>query len=300
MDQPDPLTDIEKYFGEEKTKYIKNKNKGGISNAKGNNYELHYAIYQIAKYAPRVLEHGEEIYILSQAEEFVDDLQLGCIQKNWKFDYQLKNSKQVSWDKGKHPISEDFNDQQKLNSLRGRESKQYLIVSDMALANKLNQSKPSEIAAFSHVEYFSEVGTVNARLLSEKDFHHSINYLCAYPNSSDKLEIVAGLLMTAYKNTSQSKNNIIEILHLARKHNPSCIRIFGTTLPLLEAVKEILNNIPDFDYDLDRGYFKWQYLNGLYTGQLLYDCNDTKFRKFEELILKEKPACFEELEGLLL
>ena len=150
------------------------------------------------------------------------------------------------------------------------------------------------------MEYFSEVDTINTRLLSGEDFRHAIAYLCAYSNSSDKLEFVAGLLMAAYQNTLQPKSNIMEILELARKHNPSYIRVFGSINPISKAVKEILNNIPDFDYDLDEGCLKWRYLNGLYIGQLSYDRNDTKFRKFEVLILKEKPACFDGLEGLLL
>lgn len=300
MDQSGQLTDIEKYFGEEKAKYVKNKNIGGCNNARGTNYELHYAIYQIAKHAPHVLEQEDEIYIFSQVKEFVDDLQLEYPQKNYKLDFQLKNSKQVSWNKGKHPLARDFGDQQELNNYRGKNSKQFLIVSDAALAEKLHQSKPTNIEAFSHVEYFSEADTINARLLSEKDFRHAIAYLCADSNSPDKLEFVAGLLMAAYQNTLQPKSNIMEILQLARKHNPSYIRVFGPINPLSKAVKEILNSIPDFDYDLEKGYFKWQYLKGLYTGQLSYDCNDAKFHKFEELILKEKPACFDELEGLLL
>jgi 3-methyladenine DNA glycosylase AlkC len=106
LDQPDPLTDIEKYFGEEKAKYVKNKNKGGCNNAKGTNYELHYAIYQIARHAPRVLEQEDEIYIFSQVKEFVDDLQLEYPQKNYKLDFQLKNSKQVSWIKASTPLRE--------------------------------------------------------------------------------------------------------------------------------------------------------------------------------------------------
>jgi hypothetical protein len=85
----------------------------------------------------------------------------------------------------------------------------------------LRQSKPANIEAFSRVESFSEVDTINARLLWEEDFHHAIVYLCAYSNSSDKLAFVAGLLMAAYQNTLQPKSNIMEILQLARKHNPS-------------------------------------------------------------------------------
>jgi hypothetical protein len=62
--------------------------------------------------------------------------------------------------------------------------------------------------------------------------------------------------MAAYQNTLQPKSNIMEKLELARKHNPSYIRVFGSINPISKAVKEILNNIPDFDYDLVRGYFK--------------------------------------------
>lgn len=145
---------IRELFGNEVLKYLQDKNRGGISGEKGNTYENFYAIYQIVLLAQEVIETNREINFSSQIFVFVDDLIIDR-KGNTPFQhYQLKNSTSVSWGSGLKSISDDFSKQQALNQSVSRDSDLHLVVSNLELRDKLNDSLPEAIKSFSQVLYF--------------------------------------------------------------------------------------------------------------------------------------------------
>ena len=130
-----------------------------------------------------------------------------------------------------------------------------------------------------------------------------MSYLCARPDQLDKVETVALNLLSTWIDISAPRGEYVEISDLiatAKLRCPSFIRLVGECPTLRGEVEEILNAIPDFRYFIEKGFFSWQYLNGLDSGILAYDCIDPKFGKFQSLVLKQRPSSFDELEGLLL
>ncbi|MEQ8969912.1 MAG: hypothetical protein RIE73_05895 [Coleofasciculus sp. C1-SOL-03] len=79
MYQPEQIQEL---FGKQVLDYLKNKNKGGIVNEKGNTYENFFAVYKISVLSKDVLENEKEIFFASQIMAFVDDLIINDIQEN--------------------------------------------------------------------------------------------------------------------------------------------------------------------------------------------------------------------------
>jgi hypothetical protein len=84
---------------EEERKYLKNKNKGGKSNAKGNRYENYYAVFQIALLLNSYRERLDDVCLATQlSNAFVDDLLIGAENSNKTY-HQIKDVKDLSWNK---------------------------------------------------------------------------------------------------------------------------------------------------------------------------------------------------------
>lgn len=78
------------------------------------------------------------------------------------------------------------------------------------------------------------------------------------------------------------------------------IRSFQTGLDLDPEVKKILFDIDSFTYKISKGFLSWEFMDGLEKGILSYSIETERFQKFQELIKKNQPACFEELEVFLI
>lgn len=92
----------------------------------------------------------------------------------------------------------------------------------------------------------------------------------------------------------------MDILKKAQDSSPSYICSFSQELQLDSEVNEILVKIPDFQYNLTKGFLHWEFKDGLEEGTLSYSLETNRFRQFQELIKKNNPTCFEELEVFLI
>lgn len=201
---------IRELFGNEVLKYLQDKNRGGISGEKGNTYENFYAIYQIALLAQQIIETNQEINFSSQIFVFVDDLIIDRKGSTPLQHYQLKNSTSVSWGSGLKSIADDFNKQQVLNQSVSRDSELHLVVSNLELRDKLNDSLPEAIKSFSQVLYFPYESNLMRVIAQQLDFHTAIEYLCAFENADpDKVECVAMVLLGAWASSGKSGVSII-------------------------------------------------------------------------------------------
>ncbi len=292
---------IESLFGAKALEYLKNKNTGGTSSNKGIKYEDIFAVYQLALLSKCVIESNQEIDILSQCFAFVDDLVIDCKTEAVLRHYQLKNSSNVIWGDGEKTIRDDFHKQYTLNQAISKESEIYLVVSSQELREKLNKSIPNDIKNYSKVLYFCYDNSLPRIIDKEPDFRRSIEYLCAFDNPDpDKLECVASVLLGAWRASDKSIASVIDILRKAQEFIPSYIRSFQTGLDLDPEVKKILNNVDSFTYKISRGFLCWKFQDGLEEGILSYSIETERFQKFQELIKKNRPTCFEELEVFLI
>lgn len=295
------LEQIRVLFDEEVVSYLTNKNRGGTSSEKGNTYENFFAIYQLALLSQIVIENNKDIRCLSQILAFVDDLIIDCQNESPLRHYQLKNSSSVTWGEGLKSISDDFNKQYELNQSISKESEINLVVSDAKLKTGLEASIPAAISGYSTVVYFPYNSSLVGVIQKEKAFQQAIEYLCAFDNPApDKIECVATVLLGAWVSSNKSNVSIIDILRKAQESSPSFIRSFSQEWQLDPEVENILSKIEDFQYNLTKGFLHWEFKNGLDLGTLPYSVDTEQFRRFQEIIKKKQPTCFDELESFLI
>lgn len=291
---------IRKIFGNETLEYLKNKNKGGKANEKGNSYENFFTVYKLALLSKEVIEDGKEILLASQIMTFVDDLIINYVQDNYCQHYQAKNTSNLRWGTGLRSITEDFAKQYELNQSVSMQSELTLVVSDFELRERLANNIPETIAEFSKVDYFYFASSLSKVLKEENKLRKAVEYLCAFDNPEpDKVECVASVLLGAWVSSDKSNISVMELLEKARQFQPSYIRSFDNEeVQLTSEVKTILDQIDSFTYSISRGFLQWQFANGLEEGTLPYSCETENFRRFQERIKRTRPTTFEELEIL--
>lgn len=292
---------IRKLFNDEVVQYLANKNRGGANSAKGNTYENFFAVHQLALLSQSAIEDNKKIHFSSQILAFVDDLIINSEDESTLRHYQLKNSLSVTWGEGLKSISDDFKKQYELNQETLRESEISLVVSSTDLRADLEVSLPAAIKNYSRVIHFHYDANLVKVIEKEATFRQSIEYLCAFDKPDpDKIECVATVLLEAWVSSDKSNISIMEVLTKAQGLTPSYIRSFSKEWKLDLEVEEILSKIPDFQYNLTKGFFHWEFKDGLEEGTLPYSFDTEQFRKIQEFIKRSKPTCFEQLEGVLI
>lgn len=289
---------IQELFENEVLDYLKNKNKGGMVNEKGNTYENFFAVYKISVLSKDVLENEKQIVLASQIMAFVDDLIINDIQENIYQHYQLKNTASLTWGSGLRSIADDFAKQYNLNQAVSKQSEITLVVSNAQLRDRLANKIPQQIAEFSEVDYFYFASSLPKVLQEEQEFSQAVAYLCAFDNPEpDKIECVASVILGAWLSSDKSNVSIREILEKSRQSQPSYIRYFGSQdVQIDPEVKKILDQIQGFTYSISKGFLQWQFANGLEEGTLPYSIETEKFRRFQERVKQNKPRTFDELE----
>lgn len=290
---------IQELFGNEVLDYLKNKNRGGMVNEKGNTYENFFAVYKISLLSKDVLEREKQIVLASQIMAFVDDLIIiNDIQENIYQHYQLKNTASLTWGSGLRSIADDFAKQYNLNQALSKQSEITLVVSNPQLRDRLANKIPQQIAEFSKVDYFYFASSLPKVIQEEQEFSQAVAYLCAFDNPEpDKIECVASVILGAWLSSDKSNVSLREILEKSRQSQPSYIRYFGSQdVQIDPEVKKILAKIQGFTYSISKGFLQWQFANGLEEGTLPYSIETENFRRFQERVKQNKPRTFDELE----
>lgn len=252
---------IQHQFGTKVLNYVKNKRRGGMNSEKGNTYENFFAVFQLELLTPQIIEFNDEIVLASQILAFVDDLIIDRHQAETPLKhFQLKNRSRVSWGQGLRSISDDFRKQYQLNLRINRLSEISLVVSDPKLKTSLELSQPADLKAFCQVQFFPYAQTLAKVIQQHKPLQQAIEYLCAFENPApDKIECAANVLLGAWVASDKSNASAIEILRKAQEASPSYIRTFSSEWEIDPDVKQILDSIDNFSYNLAKGFFHWQF-----------------------------------------
>ncbi|NJM00536.1 MAG: hypothetical protein HC924_17965 [Synechococcaceae cyanobacterium SM2_3_2] len=292
--------DIKSQFNDETLTYLKNKHRGGGNNQKGNTYENHFAVCRIAQCAQAVVEEGRRFLFWSQVLTFVDDLIIEHQEANLRQHYQLKSGSSQVWGSGLKSISEDFRGQKRLNDSQQFNSELGLVVSTEELKKSLEEGIPVDIQPFSQVIWFHYDSSLSKVIDKEPVLRQGLEYLCAVKPTKDKIETVAASLLGAWASIDTSSGvTVDEILDMVRKQSPTFIRLLGPEPEIDPDVKEILDSIPLFRYQLSKGFFHWEFGEGLEEGILMYSCDRPEFRYFQNRVKERRPTSFDELQNLL-
>lgn len=282
-----------------------NRNRGGKNGYKGSRYENLFGAHRAARLISKWIDTGEDALLEWQSDEIVDDLVVRRDSQLSFKAYQLKNSPRVSWTGGDPSIEDDFKDQQRIAVASGyTDIRVRLVCSDSQTASGLSKAVPPSIAGCARALHFP-YDTSAHRLLDgsdwlKKDFAAVSRYAAATAVEASYVAVVlAGALAELYP-----KAWISEIYSQARTMRPELLRSTRTEADALAQLdpqfRDLLNNLPGFNYSVVRGFLHWTASNGAMKGVLSIDCFNPKFNSFQSNIIKQNPKVFEDIEGVLL
>jgi hypothetical protein len=169
----------------------------------------------------------------------------------------------------------------------------FLVVSDKELAEKLSREMPEDIRHFAQVLHFPSSENIADLLRKHGEFEAAVKALCARPGEADKIEAVGAVLLSAWTESGAVAGQLTPVSVLVRKAkgiNPSYIRAIEFCPGIREDAAQILRQIPDFGYSLEKGFFSWNYGGGIDHGILTYDCADPRFERFHIYIVELEPS----------
>lgn len=243
---------VQHNFGDKYVKSLQNIHRGGINNAKGNQYEQYYLLFKIFQLANQEDFDLEQHYLQSQPYAFVDDICYIDKQHNIKHNYQLKNSQgqTATWSK---ELEQRFFYQQRIDIelLKFTQSKNYLIVSDENKA-KNNQQQIKNITEQQHFQcehfpYYEKL----LDLLHDETFKSYLDAVIMPTATFADRDFAVRLILNALNiHTEQSIISIFKQAESDAYPNPFIkFRTISSTLP--EWFQIILNNLQStVDYDV--------------------------------------------------
>jgi len=299
MTQNNNLDVAKEVCGADASVYLANKHRGGKAGGEGVQFETWYAIYNAAKLVRETLLNGlPEPVLWTQTMDYVDDFVISWNEESHYQHFQLKNTENISWTAGAHPIAEDFRLQKLLNEGVGiRSTSTTLVLPGNKKAATLQTSIPENISAFSSVEQFAFGATLNHVLQIEPKLHRALADLCI--NSDyDKVERLGSLFVGAWVSKSGNACNLKEIWNDVLQHEPNYIKI-PSEVDIPEKFSQLLMQIKGFSYTMVNGVFEWSYLESD-SGTFEHSLNSKEFLNFQFTIIANAPSTFEDLERYLI
>jgi len=247
--------DCESYFS-----YLKNKNKGGLNNSKGNTFENHFTIYKIARSFNKFYKE-DNLYFSSQMFAFVDDLVIEQYDehKNNGWFYQIKNVQTLDWSGGTHPLENDFINQRLVSERLGLPSSLGLVVSTDNVFEKLQSTQPDNLK---HVELinFKSANSIPSLIRDNELIRKELIRMCAFENPPNfVLETLAAILLGSWDSSDKKKVSLGEIIENCYRLNPHYIR--GLENKISASLEKLFAAIAGFTYKVEGGYIRWTFNN---------------------------------------
>lgn len=287
--------------------YLANKHRGGVNNSKGNTYENFYTVYKIAQ---EIKNHskGKNTSITSQAYAFVDDLVIEYDRKYKnrrrtrvkKSFFQIKDVSDLSWTSNKvHPLYKDFEIQYSVLKSTNKSCKQYLVVSNKKLHQKLSLSIPKSIRNHTNVEHFETADSLSKLIVDNAVIRNTLASICALKNPTiDKLVTLGTIILGAWDASNKQRVRIADIIESCLDMNPNYIK--GKEQTISEELTNRLKAIKGFTFTVLHGYLSWEY-NKTDKGIMSCRIGSKEFVQFEDYVKEQKEGLsFDQIESNLI
>ena len=295
---------LEKLLGSKAVSRRNAKNCGGASNFKGGRYEEFFGAHRVARLARKLIANQEDALVEWQSDCFVDDFVVRRDHNNSFKGYQLKNSPAVSWGSPDEGIASDFALQQNLSAAEGYvDIRLRLVCSNQSTVNNLTNTLPSSISSWSRASFFPYEERLLHLFKVNPWLAEDFGFLSKHerPTKMD-VEQVATIMMGAWSAKAPTAL-VSEVVEQARNASPTIVRAFGSdadAMTKLQPVfKGILDQLPDFEYEIKRGFLRWRAMGKTMSGVLSYDCFRSEFAKLQSHIISMQPTSFQDIEGVL-
>jgi hypothetical protein len=289
---------VKENIGEDALKSLIHQNRGGDSNARGNNHENYFAVFKLAKSFNDT--PNDDLEITSQDKAFVDDLVVLNKTKNSKVSYQLKDSKAVYWHKTKG-ISPYFSRQYKTDKLYYNldDSETVLVLAQKNVFTLRNKDIPEKISSHTRCMHFPNLDSANKMLLENPDFKNEIEKLCVTPNQTDKLEIIVKFLLGAWFTHNNTEKKISRLIELAKEGvQPDFFKSESNAMELEPQISKILDNIDGITYIIEGDYLSYRY--GDFEGIVRYKLDTPEFKLICNTLIKQQPNTAMDLFSILM
>jgi hypothetical protein len=276
--------------------YLNNKNRGGISNSKGNTFENFFTVYKIAK-AFNDNQDLQKTLFSSQLLCFIDDLVIEQSENKNNWHYQIKDVASIEWNNSDHPLKDDFKNQHEICLNLGIKPYLRLVISRSEIYEHLASNIPKEIEGLVKVVNFETASSLNNLIRNNSLIKEELLKMCALTNPSmDKLNTLAAILLSSWNATNKSRISLKELLDNSYSQNPHYIKGFATKIS--QKLDDILKIVDGFSYIVENGYLKWKYY-GTDDGVLQYRIGSIEFEQWENDLFNATIQTFEDLESFL-
>lgn len=296
---------LEKLLGKKAVSRRSAKNCGGSNNFKGGRYEEFFGAHRVARLARKLITDHEDAFVEWQSDCFVDDFVVRRDHKSSFKGYQLKNSSNVSWNPVSDGIASDFALQQKVSSEEGySDIRVRLVCSDQSVVHNLNATIPPSISAFSRATYFPYQEQLLHVFRDNPWMVEDFGFLSKH-ESPKKIDVeqVATIMMGAWS-TKAPKALVSEVVEQARNASPTIVRVLGSDSDAKQQLQpefqSILSQLPDFEYEIKRGFLRWFAMGKSTYGVLSFDCFREEFTKLQRQVIVMQPKSFQDIEGVLI
>ncbi len=278
---------------EEDKKYLLNKHKGGLANAKGSLYEDYYTVFQIVRCLAQYKSELDSVSFQSQLEDtFVDDLLIAHPKENVY--HQLKNTKTISWSttSSGRTVCSDFENQ--IEDCRARNEQFALKLVYSSIDSNVKDTMPVSIKDFSSTEYFPYQDDLNGLLFISGDFQDALKTISARGDLStmDELSNLARTFLGVWKGFGiHGRVSLSQIVRQATEEVKDFnLAVFPDDV-ISESCKNVLDAIEGLEYHIRGRKIYWKF--GNFTGSDLWS------GELEKRITVEKPLSKKELLVLL-
>ena len=251
-------------LSEEHKTYLANKHRGGLSNQKGNTFEVIYATKEII----RLYSLGVDVdntYVAAQLEDtFVDDFQI-IYDDGLKVYHQCKDTKSLSWKKDeKGEPFYDFRWQKEYSTGNGEDFKLKIVYSnpDCKIHNSLI---PFVIEDVTIKEQFPTYPNLNAILLDSENLQSEIKSILFADRDGhtlDKLSVFVEVIRSEWLELSVP-NRLVSLAEIKNQTITKYGAIINfRDLPdveLSDELKIILDRFPEFSYSVNGHNILWSY-----------------------------------------
>ena len=263
-----------------KDDYLKNKNKGGENNYKGNRYEDSYAIFQIITQIATKPKELMSISFQTQVKNaYVDDFLIE--NKEHRTYHQIKNQQHISWgsEEKEKTIAYDFV-MQKEKSLAEDEAFHLKLVHSDA-ENDLSEKIPLQLKSCTTVEFFEDKENLNGYVLSENAFHENLKMIAADDKSDDNLMNIAMAFLGVWKSCNpMNKVTLLDIIERVKNIKPINL-VIEENISIGEECRKILTSIQGLSYYIKGKMVYWNF--GNFKGSCLWS------EDIEQQIIQKKP-----------
>ena len=260
--------------------YLKNKNKGGENNYKGNRYEDYYAVFQIISQIAVQQTDLMNISFQTQVKDaYVDDFLIE--NQEYRIYHQIKNQQHVSWGdiETRKTIAYDFV-KQKEKSIADDKLFHLKLVHSIAESD-LAEKIPLQLKSCTTVEYFEDRETLNGYVLSDCSFQEKLKMIAVGDKSDDNLMNIAMAFLGVWKSCNPIKKvTLSDILELLKKIKHINL-VMEEDIHISDECGKILNSIQGLSYYVKGKMVYWNF--GKLNGCSLWS------DEIEQQIIQKKP-----------